>query len=105
MIEGYGEMYFETGKVYKGHWHKNRMCGKGVMHLEDGRVYEGRMKNDEFNGYGIMTYPDGTTYEGEWKHGMKWGKGFLKVRNERLGQNMDLKGCWENGELIHVEAN
>lgn len=31
MIDGYGELTFQTGRIYKGQWSKNRITGKGAM--------------------------------------------------------------------------
>lgn len=61
---GYQELHFEDGDVYKGNIVNNEYHGKGKYIFSDGLVYEGNFSFSKPKGYGKITYPSGETYEG-----------------------------------------
>lgn len=48
--DGYGEMYWTDGSIYKGEWRKGIQEGKGVMTFPDGRIKDGNFENNIFKG-------------------------------------------------------
>ena len=48
--QGYGEMYWSDGLVYKGNWDKGMQHGLGRLELPDDRVKEGIFKNNKYIG-------------------------------------------------------
>lgn len=40
-MEGYGEMFYSNGRVYKGQFENDVKCGEGEMRYPDGKVYRG----------------------------------------------------------------
>jgi len=47
---GYGEMYWTDGSVYKGEWIKGIQHGKGIMTFPDGRIKDGMFEDNIFKG-------------------------------------------------------
>ncbi len=72
---GYGEIKYENGAIYKGNWKDNKQDGYGVKTYEGGAIYKGNWKDAEKNGYGVMTYGNGAIYKGNWEEGTWEGKG------------------------------
>lgn len=58
-INGYQELHFESGSVYKGYVVNNEFHGKGKYIFSDGLVYEGDFFFGKPKGYGKITYPSG----------------------------------------------
>ncbi|EGR30240.1 protein kinase domain protein [Ichthyophthirius multifiliis] len=52
---GYGNLTFSNGGVYKGFWKINKMHGKGTLYYPNGqKAYEGYWYEDQFNEYGHL---------------------------------------------------
>jgi len=50
--EGYGELYFNDGKIYKGNFKNNCMDGKGLLKFNNGDSFYGIFKNNKIFGFG-----------------------------------------------------
>lgn len=48
--EGYGEMYFTDGTIYKGNWQRGLQTGKAMIIFPDGNSKEGFFSNNIFYG-------------------------------------------------------
>jgi hypothetical protein len=46
--EGYGEMQWNDGSVYKGFWARGLQDGDGVLITADGKRKEGRFSSNKF---------------------------------------------------------
>lgn len=54
--EGYGEMKWNDGAVYRGYWKKNEMDGpNGTLTFPNGNVYTGDFYKNNPHGNGILT--------------------------------------------------
>ena len=47
---GFGEMYWTDGSIYKGEWKKGIQHGRGVMTMPDGRIKDGIFEANIFKG-------------------------------------------------------
>jgi hypothetical protein len=72
---GKGDMLFENGDVYRGHWRKGKLHGFGVVEFSNRKKYVGAFQNGKQHGFGKFTWHDGEFYEGEWKFGFFDGRG------------------------------
>jgi hypothetical protein len=73
--EGEGDMHFENGDFYKGHWWRGKLHGYGEVKLSNRKKYVGAFQNGKQHGSGKFTWHDGEFYEGEWKFGLFDGFG------------------------------
>lgn len=89
---GYQELHFEDGDVYKGNIVNNEYHGKGKYIFSDGLVYEGNFSFSKPKGYGKITYPSGETYEGGFD-GFDCYDGF----GIRKNSNAITRGSWRKG--------
>lgn len=46
MREGYGEMFWSDGCVYKGQWHKGVQHGKGELYIHGQDTFVGMFENN-----------------------------------------------------------
>jgi len=76
---GYGEIKYESGSRYLGHWAFNKREGKGKFVYPCGDIYEGEWKGGKYHGQGKYTSGDSggraLEYEGEWKADKMDGQG------------------------------
>ena len=109
---GYGEMFFTCGDIYKGFWEDDEFHGRGefvegktgnkfvgdfkygLPHGEGSKIfndgghrscYEGEWKKGQRHGKGRMTYSDGGWYYGDWVEDKKHGKGAETIFKNALG--------------------
>lgn len=73
--EGYGELIFPTGAVYKGYFKNDQFHGNGVYQWGDGNVYEGEFVEGRQEGIGVYYWPTGGKYYGYWKRDKMSGQG------------------------------
>ncbi|WP_028975120.1 MORN repeat-containing protein [Spirochaeta cellobiosiphila] len=103
MFEGYGELTWDNGDVYKGQFKHGRMDGKGVLTTKiatftgnfkdglldgsatikyrNGDVYFGAIVMGYFNGKGTLEYRNGDRYTGSFKNGVFEGRGVYTYKN------------------------
>lgn len=115
---GYGQMVYNDGAVYAGHWRNDLCDGDGVyigvtgemqvgnfredylngvakINFPNGDVYEGQCLNNVRHGEGTYTWKENSsTYAGEWKDGVRHGKGTYI-----WADNANFDGSFENGVL------
>mmetsp|Transcript_21587 Transcript_21587/g.10074 ORF Transcript_21587/g.10074 Transcript_21587/m.10074 type:complete len:89 (-) Transcript_21587:742-1008(-) len=53
-MNGYGELIYGTGKVFRGYSVDSNYEGIGVMVMANGDRYEGKFSNDKMDGEGKM---------------------------------------------------
>ena len=94
LFEGYGEMTFSNGDIYKGNWNNGFINGHGIKIYSNGNFYEGNWSYDKANGHGIMTYPDVGIYDGEWTDGYQEGHGKMTFSNGNV-----YSGEWLNNKF------
>jgi hypothetical protein len=85
--DGFGEMKYNTGNVYKGDFCNNQRHGYGHfkqvkrLSMSGGRsacgIYEGQWKNDKKSGYGSYRFSDGALYKGNFHKGSMHGRGTM----------------------------
>ena len=97
---GVGKMTYREGGMYEGMFMNDKRQGEGILTYASGRVYRGCFYDDKFDGYGTMTTPETegqkeVFYSGHWKAGKEHGKG-----TEKIEDDYELKGVFENGNLI-----
>ena len=81
IANGYGEVKYSDGDVYKGEWKDSKYNGYGEIKSPDGYVYKGKWKLGFKFGYGEVKYSDGDVYKGEWKDSKYNGYGVYKFNN------------------------
>eukprot|EP00347_Sterkiella_histriomuscorum_P004159 403361531 len=85
--EGYGEMKWNIGKEQFKGWWRNDQRYKGCMSLSDGNIYDGEWKNDVFHGKGQLKFKahkkgeEGITFEGQFEDGHQQPEGKLFYPN------------------------
>ena len=67
MKHGYGEFHWQTGSIYKGHYHQDVKQGFGEMFWADGSIYKGFWENGVQSGLGLMIFQDGMKKAGFFK--------------------------------------
>ena len=78
---GKGNMTFQNGNFYSGHWFKGVLHGYASArilvdsHSQSYKEYVGEFQNGKQHGQGKFTWPDGEFYEGQWKNGLFHGDG------------------------------
>ena len=102
---GVGKMIYREGGMYEGMFLNDRRHGTGTLTYASGCIYQGDFCNDKFEGYGTMSTPASKnqiaiTYSGQWKDGKEHGKGTEKMEND-----YELKGIFENGNLVKATYN
>ena len=76
---GWGEMDYQTGSSYSGHWAQGMRDGCGVM-VSPGTLstrFTGQWQRDRMTGWGEMRYSNGAVYRGQWVDNMYHGRGEL----------------------------
>jgi hypothetical protein len=68
-MNGYGEYYFSSGSVYKGHFHNNIFNGEGEYTFPDGAKYSGGWQNNRMHGEGTYTDSSANVYRGQFING------------------------------------
>jgi len=101
MKEGFGEMRYANGDMYRGEFLHDKphgpegsctfahggqgtgdfrnglLHGHGAVTYGDSTCYMGGFSEGEFHGRGILRYPSGTTFTGWFEHGKMHGRGCL----------------------------
>jgi len=72
--EGYGEMLYKDGSVYRGHWKGDRAHGTGTL---DGENVYGKVNDPENSNNQSIRY----SYCGEWSNGVPVGSGTTKYED------------------------
>ena len=62
--DGYGEMKYREGRVYRGEWQQGHWVGFSTYINSLGDVYEGSFENDQKHGDGKLVFADGRVFEG-----------------------------------------
>ncbi|VHV72180.1 MORN repeat-containing protein [Clostridioides difficile] len=76
MMNGIGNMLYNSKDEYIGTWKNGKKDGKGIYKWSDGCIYAGEFKGGKMEGYGICYNSKGEVlYEGEWKNNLIHGKG------------------------------
>ena len=95
---GYGIMTYHNGSLYIGKWYDNKQSGNGFMYyMQDGKLvskYSGSWMEGKYHGTGkyfvLSDTGNGdkemlrTFYEGRFEHGVRTGKGELKINNKTV---------------------
>lgn len=71
------------------------MHGMGELQYQDGRNYRGHYWNDQKHGRGIFTWTSGKKYDGGWRNSKQHGEGRLISSSGHSNT-----GIWENGECV-----
>ena len=72
-----------ASKIYDGAVSKGLKHGVGQIVYERGDKYKGHFKNDLRHGLGICMFTNGSVYKGEWRDGKPSGPGiFFSYPNE-----------------------
>eukprot|EP00325_Prymnesiales_sp_UTEX-LB-985_P010600 CAMPEP_0174758588 /NCGR_PEP_ID=MMETSP1094-20130205/107838_1 /TAXON_ID=156173 /ORGANISM="Chrysochromulina brevifilum, Strain UTEX LB 985" /LENGTH=657 /DNA_ID=CAMNT_0015964515 /DNA_START=16 /DNA_END=1990 /DNA_ORIENTATION=- len=77
---GHGEIRYDSGSVYVGHWEHDKRTGKGKFIFACGDVYEGEWLNNKYHGHGKYTSADSDEYEGQWQNDTMEGHGLYHYR-------------------------
>ena len=77
IFHGWGEMRWNDGSTYAGHWAWGTRTGKGVLTWPDGSSYTGDFVDGQRTGTGVYTWPGGSVYTGGFMDGQRTGKGVL----------------------------
>eukprot|EP01066_Platyproteum_vivax_P007820 Platyproteum_vivax@DN3151_c0_g1_i1.p1 len=94
-MTGWGVYEFSDNRVYQGEWFNSQMEGVGVFSWPDGREYIGEYKQDKKHGFGKFRWPDGRAYLGYWAAGKQHGQGIFLT-----GVGAGRCGVWESGERV-----
>lgn len=76
--DGYNEIRYDNGAIYKGNFHNEMRTGFGKQSWPDGSNYSGHFLDDRIEGNGSLVYPNQDVYTGEWKNNMANGLGEFK---------------------------
>jgi len=90
---GYGEMQYANGPVYKGEWKNGMYDGNGTYIWNDGTQYTGEWRQNQMCGFGKMMHANGDVYEGTYTFGMKYGYGKMTYSNGDV-----YEGNWYGGK-------
>ena len=63
---GEGEIRYESGSEYTGHWEDDKRNGPGKFTFACGDVYEGTWKANMYHGHGKYSSAETDEYEGQW---------------------------------------
>ncbi|XP_076766675.1 uncharacterized protein LOC143433274 [Xylocopa sonorina] len=104
-MNGTGLRIYPSGARYVGQWKNGVRHGLGIMVWTNGDVYRGEWKCGAMDGYGVyvwngffngtFTWPQEVTYAGYWRHGMRHGKGDMKLNSVGGAR---YSGCWKNNK-------
>lgn len=75
--DGYTEIKYDSGNVYKGNFKDGKREGHGVFYSIFGNVYDGEWSQNVFSGRGTLMYSMGDKCEGEFKHWQLNGMGTI----------------------------
>lgn len=88
-MSGYGEYYWNDGKIYKGNWENNKMNGEGEFFWPSKKSFKGTYKDDKKHGAGVFKWPDGKELHMNWVDGQPSGEAKLI---DEAGNIMELEG-------------
>ena len=54
-MNGYGELFYEDGRVYKGHFLHDQKHGQGIYVWTNGKQYDGGWREGKQHGIGKFT--------------------------------------------------
>lgn len=108
---GYDEVTYVDGDVYRGHWREGLKDGQGTyLSAKYHSRYDGEWKQNHYHGYGVLIAYDDTwqtelsRYEGYWERGERSGQGKqyrngrLVYQGEYLNDVYDGQGCYVDDE-------
>jgi len=75
---GHGEVKYESGSIYVGHWEHNKRFGNGKYTFASGDVYEGEWLAGMYHGHGKYASADSDEYEGQWQQDKMTGHGVYR---------------------------
>lgn len=93
MRHGYGEITYDSGSTYMGHWELDKRVGTGKHTFACGDTYEGEWKAGQYNGHGKYTSAESDEYEGQWRDDKMAGHGFYHYR----ASGDTFEGEWVDG--------
>ena len=68
-MDGYGDLFYEDGRTYKGHFRLDLKHGKGIFDLKNGKIYEGTWLDGKLHGLAKFTNAKGREKLGIWDKG------------------------------------
>jgi len=118
---GEGEIRYESGSEYTGHWENDKRNGPGKFTFACGDIYEGNWKANMYDGYGKYSSAETDEYDGQWQDDKMHGHGKYRFRVQgdvHEGEYVDgvregkgtltkadgtvIEGVWKAGELQGV---
>ena len=95
--DGYAEVTYRDGMVYKGFLKDYQRDGEGQLYDALGNlVYDGSWKNGKYDGFGRLIFRDGRTYEGYFKNNKFDGQGKMTYAEDDLSGRKEYEGAWAN---------
>ena len=81
--EGYGEMTWGDGSIFKGTW-KNDLRAEGEMRMASGTIYIGKFQNEKLNDKARLLLSNGLIFDGAFDNGFVSAVGKISYPNGDL---------------------
>jgi hypothetical protein len=98
---GYGELKFTSGNLYKGYFANGKKEGKGLFTWGNGSSYDGDWKNDKMEGNGTYVSNTKKKYIGGFANGKMHGKGTMY----KADGTVENAGEWNDGNFVTTFPN